>query len=138
MTAYLLVDAGLPERNLSGAALAYLEQRRTQAREGVVDPWSDEELSPALPDPVLRRQFVAELQPWPLSFFEEQVPVFPDWPDASCGYIRFTASYPEAVARAEAEGWPVIRFDGADHFHMLVDPFAVTEALLELRERLRG
>ena len=50
--------------------------------------------------------------------------------------MRFTANYPAATERAIREGWPLIEFDGADHFHMLVDPQAVADSLLDASRRL--
>ena len=136
VAAYILVDSALPEQTLSEAGRSYLEQRRRQAIDGMIEPWTDDELAPALPDPVLRRRFMAELTAWPLAFFEEEIPVFVGWPDAPCAYMRFTANYPAATERAIREGWPLIEFDGADHFHMLVDPQAVADSLLDASRRL--
>ena len=136
VAAYVLVDAPLPERTLGEQGRAYLEQRRRQAVDGNIEPWGEEELAPALPDPVLLRRFLAELTPWPLSFFEEEVPVFEGWPDAPCGYLKFTSHYDAAVERALAEGWPLVDFPGAEHFHMLVDPPAVAAALPQVTEKL--
>ncbi len=136
VAAYVLVDSALPERTLSEEGRSYLVQRRRQAVEGMIEPWTEDELAPALPDPVLRRRFVAEITAWPLAFFEEEIPVFVGWPDVPCAYIRFTANYRAATERAIREGWPLIEFDGADHFHMLVDPEAVADSLLEASRRL--
>lgn len=136
VAAYVLVDCALPEKTLSQEALAYLEERRRQAVDGMIEPWPEEELALALPDPVMRRRFMAELGPWPLSFFEEPIPCFEGWPDAPCAYVRFTPHYPLAVQRALEEGWPLAEFEHADHFHMLVDPAGVAGALLRLTEAL--
>ncbi len=103
VAAYVLVDSALPERTLSEEGRSYLEQRRRQAVEGMIEPWTEEELAPALPDPVLRRRFMAELTAWPLAFFEEEIPVFVGWPDAACAYIRFTAT-PSRRNRARDPG----------------------------------
>ncbi len=131
---YILVDAALPERTLSEQGLDYLEQRRAQAVAGMIDPWTEEEVARALPDPVLRRRFMAQLGAWPLDFFEEEIPVFVGWPDAPCAYVRFTDHYPAAVQRAVAEGWPLVEFEGAEHFHMLVEPEAVAATLSQIAE----
>lgn len=65
----------------------------------------------------------------------EPIPVFFGWPDAPCGYLRLSSGYDTPAARARHEGWPLRSFD-ADHFHMLVDAPAVTEALLGLCQDL--
>ena len=69
-----------------------------------------------------------ELQPRSLEFFAEPIPVFAGWPDAPCAYLQFSAVYGEPAAQALREGWPTARLD-AGHFHMLVDPAGVADAL---------
>lgn len=53
------------------------------------------------------------------------------WPDAPCAYIGLSEGYDGATRAARHSGWPYWEFD-AGHFHMLVDPAAVAEALLQL------
>jgi hypothetical protein len=61
------------------------------------------------------------------------LPVFKGWPDAPCGYLRFgdNPAYDSSVLKARQAGYPVLRLEG-EHFHMLVDPEAVTDAILSL------
>jgi hypothetical protein len=62
---------------------------------------------------------------------DEPLPVPSDWPDAPRGYLRFSAPYESDAQRAGSLGWQVREMAGG-HFHMLVDPVAVTDALLDL------
>jgi len=111
--------------------------RRALMDGALIPTWTDEDLRDIIPDADLRRDTLAELRPRPLGFFEEPIPVFVGWPDAPCGYLRFTqtGSYGASVQRAQQEGWAYAELDGA-HFHMLVDPGAVADALLGLVERM--
>ncbi len=79
--------------------------------------------------------FMAELRPLPLAVYEEPLPVFEGWPDAPCGYLRFSPAYEVPAERAKREGWECAEFDGG-HFHMLNDPSAVADALVRLLGRM--
>src|SRR5207248_8072000 len=114
------------------------EQFRQAAVDGLLPTWSEEDLREDIPDDSLRRRFVAELRPLPLAVYEEPIPVFSGWPDAPCGYLRFTQTdpraYEEAAQFARHEGWAYTEMQGG-HFHMLVDPPGVAEALVDLVNR---
>jgi len=139
VAAYLFVDAGLPLDGISrlgemeATGSAFGAQLRTLLEAGGRYPeWTDEMLRPISPDDDLRRGIIAEMHPRGLDFFTEPFPRLPDWPDAPCACIQFTSSYDLAIAEARRRGWPVRTFDTAGHFHMLVDPEGVTDALLAL------
>ena len=74
---------------------------------------------------------VAELRPRQLDFFTEPIPVFAGWPDAPCAYIQFSPVYEPLAIQARQAGWQVHRLE-AGHFHMLVDPSAVTDMILDV------
>jgi len=142
VAAYIFVDAGLPHGGTShldemetNAPEFAAEFRRNLASGEQYPTWSDVDLQPLIPDDELRRGMVAELHPRALPFWAESFPSLTDWPDAPCAYVQFTASYPASVAHARQEGWPFRAFD-AGHFHMLVDPVAVTDALIALSEKM--
>ena len=78
----------------------------------------------------LRRQMVAELRPRGLDFFTEPIPVFEGWPDASCIYIKFSPPYGYPAIQARQAGWPTYELE-AGHFHMLVDPVAVADLMMD-------
>ena len=133
---YVLVDAGLPhpgqtwlqELRASAPELAKELQLRLAAG-GRFPEWSDEDLRDEIPDDRTRAALFAELQPRALDFFKEPLPVVADWPDAPCHYIQLSPGYSGAAEAARRAAWPVQVFE-TGHFHMLVDPAGVTEALL--------
>jgi hypothetical protein len=134
--AYVFVDAGLPRDNATRLDLMKAEDAdwATEFQNyleggGRFPNWSREDLREILPDENLRNQLVADLHPRGLDFFSEPIPVFEGWPDAPCIYICFSAPYEKALLRARKAGWTTYELD-ASHFHMLVDPPAVTELIL--------
>jgi len=140
--AYLFVDARLPRR---GASLddddgpAAVAKRREMAEDGWLPPWS--QWFPAglmravLSDDDRRERFVAELPPIPLALFGETITFPAEWPHAPCGYLRLSEFYRPLAREAAAAGWPVAEVD-AQHLHLLVDPPAVADLLLELLRRM--
>ncbi len=135
---YVFVDSDLPVDGRSRLDLftlgnpdAAAEFRAAADAAGLLPPWTEADLAEAIPDPDLRRRFVAELQPLPLAVYEEPIPVPPAWPDAPCGYVHFSPAYTAAVDQARALGWLVVDLPGS-HFRLLTDPVAVAEALLGL------
>src|SRR5207245_2657425 len=97
--------------------------------------WTDDDLRRVIPNDGLRRGVHEELRPRPLEFFVEPIRVFEGWPDAPCGYLRLSAAYDPALARANALAWPTRSLD-AGHFHMLVEPRATVEAILDLLQEM--
>jgi hypothetical protein len=77
---------------------------------------------------------LAEMRPRPLAFFEEPIPCFANGPDAPCSYLHLSAAYDAAAAQSQRAGWVYWRM-GAGHFHMLVDPTRIADALLDLARR---
>lgn len=139
---YVFVDAGIHRDGASRLEMMREESppwaedfHRHLAAGGHFPEWSDADLCEVLPDAELRRRLVAEQRPRALAFFEEPVPVFQGWPDAPCAYLQLSAAYDAPAARARRDGWSFRRLD-AGHFHMLVDPGAVTDALVGLAEEV--
>ncbi|MBA2576003.1 MAG: alpha/beta hydrolase [Euzebyaceae bacterium] len=136
--AYVFVDAVLP---LDGATrLQGLEEEdaefaaelRAELEAGGRFPtWTAEDLEAVVPDPGSRRALLAELAPRALDYFSEAIPPVPGWPDAPCAYLQFSAPYDVAARRARDRDWRYEHLD-AGHFHMLVDPPAVADAVLRL------
>ena len=140
--AYVFVDAGIPRAGASRLDLMKSEDPEWAAQfeqeliRGARFPnWSLEDLKEALPDESLRRQMVAELQPRGLGFFTEPIPVFDNWPDAPCIYIQFSQAYDQPAALALEKGW-IVEPLKAGHFHMLVDPSAVTDKIIDSLDRI--
>jgi hypothetical protein len=141
--AYIFVDAGIPRAGASRLDLMKSEDPEWAAQfeqeliRGARFPnWSLEDLEEVLPDESLRRQMIAELQPRGLEFFTEPIPVFDGWPDASCIYIQFSRAYDQPAALAMEKGW-IVELLKAGHFHMLVDPGAVTDRIIDSLDRIR-
>jgi len=138
VSGYIFADAGLPHpgrsrldeiaQTVPGLAVTLHAELAAGAR---YPDWDDAALRPLIPDPARRAATLAELCPRPLAFFTETLPLIADWPDAPCAYLRFSAAYDAHAAAARARGWPTRTFD-AEHFHQLVDPGAVAEALFAL------
>lgn len=142
VAAYLFVDAGIPRDGASRLDLMREESAgwATQFHQflqtgGSFPNWDEQDLADVIPDPKRRRQLVAELQPRTLRFFTEPITVFHGWPDAPGGYLLFTSTYNVPAEQARTLGWPVLSMP-AGHFHMLVDPPAVADALLQLLAQL--
>lgn len=140
--AYVFVDAGIPRDGATRLDLMRSEDPKWAAqfqeeleRGGSFPNWSFEDLKDVLPDESLRRQMIAELRPRGLPFFTEHIPVFNGWHDAPCVYIRFSAAYEKPAAQARAAGWQTYELE-AGHFHMLVDPEAVTDLIVRFAEEV--
>jgi hypothetical protein len=135
---YLFVDAGLPHpgkshldeiRLIAPDFAAELERDLLAGRR--FPEWSDEDPRDINPDDQARTELLAELRPRPLASFTEALPDIPGWPDAPRGYVLLSQAHEAAAEQARSAGWPVRAFD-AGYFHMLVDPQAVTVALVEI------
>jgi hypothetical protein len=143
---YIFVDASLPGQD--GASRFDLfespetvELFRARAKGGLLPIWTelvglDEDgLVTLIPNRVLRRHFADELRPVPIAIYEEPLPVISGWPDAPCGYLRFSNAYVPAAWQAREAGWPCADLAGT-HFHMLVRPASVADALVDLANRM--
>lgn len=144
VAAYLFVDAGIPRDGYSRLGLmgaedsAFAAELGTQLAAGGRFPaWSDDDLRTVIPDPDLRRGLLAELRPRPLAFFTEPIPVPAGWPDAPCGYLRLSLAYAVPAEAARRAGWACREIE-AGHFQAMVDPVAVTDALLDLVSLVRS
>ncbi len=138
VASYVFVDAGIPHHGASYLDLLATElpdqvdtlRQMLQAGERFPN-WNEAMLRPLIPDPERRRRLLAEVHPQPLAFFAEPISVFPTWPDAPCYYLQLSATYATSAAQARDSGWASSAIQ-AGHFHMLVDPVAVTDAIVQL------
>ena len=146
VAAYLFVDAVVPERDGNSRLDLFNTPEEAeairQAASGGFTPniWQNEAVlgTVGIEDAALRQRFVAEVPSVPLALWEEPAPLFAGWPDAPCGYMAFSESkprYQRSIGRARTEGWAYAELEGA-HLHMLVDPPAVADALVDLTERM--
>ena len=137
VVAYVFVDAGIPRDGLSRLDLMRLQDRawadqfhQALLRGERFPTWDEDDLREVVPDDTLRRKMLAEVRPRSLEFFTEPIPVFTGWPDAPCAYIKFSEPYDWDFNQAKQAGWRV-RHVNTGHFHMLVDPPAVTDMIVE-------
>jgi pimeloyl-ACP methyl ester carboxylesterase len=139
---YVYLDAGMPAPGKSWFETVPAELAahvRGMARDGWLPPWSEwwgpDEVADLLPDPQLRRRFVAECPPLPVAMFEEPLPSSPGWASRPSAYLRLSDAYEEPAAQARALGWPVIELNG-HHLSVLTEPELVIDAILDLIGRL--
>lgn len=139
---YIFVDAGLPLDGCTRLELMALEpQERAQKFRkhleagGTFLNWRDGDFHEIVPDTRIRRAVLSELKPRRLGFFDERIPAFPGWDKAPCGYIRFSQGYIIQFKQARENGWRVMEIPGG-HFHMLVKPRLVADAIIEMTAQL--
>ncbi len=135
VTAYLFVDAVLPHPGKTQLEEMPEELRQLLAEGSRFPNWKDEDLREVLPDGRARQQMLAEVQPRPLTFFEEVLPDVSGWSDTPGGYLLLTQGYRPYLEQAQRAGWPS-RTLSAGHFHMLVDPVGVAATLVELMKQI--
>src|SRR5207248_8330023 len=111
------------------------EAFRRAAVNELLPTWTEDDLVDHIPDEQVRRRFVSELRPLPLAVYEEPLLVFQGWPDAPCGYLLFSPLYDGPAEEAQKAGWPFAKIE-AGHFHMLVDPVVVADALIALSKQM--
>jgi hypothetical protein len=131
---YVFLDAGLPPSR-PASRLDLMRAESPEHADELVALLDAGGRYPDWPDDDLRRL----ARPRGRDFFDEPLPVAPDWPDAPCGYHRLSSPYAGPARVARLRGWPVL--DGPDdrpggHFAMLVDPSAVADDLEGLLSRL--
>jgi len=138
ISAYLFVDAGLshpgtsrPDAIASKDAASAAELRAALDAGLRFPAWTDDDLRPIVPDPDRRRSLLEELRPRGRGYWTEELPGISGWPNAPCGYLQFSAAYQSATENARRAGRPT-RYLAAGHFHQLVDPSRVADALVEL------
>lgn len=144
VAAYVFVDAGIPCDNLSRLDLMRLQDshwaeefHQTLLHGETFPQWNAEDLREIIPDENLRQKMAAEINPRALAFFTEPIPVFAGWPDSPCAYLKFSAAYDWDFDQAGRANW-AMREMNAGHFHMLVDPSAVTSLIIEMVQDLQS
>ena len=137
-SAYLFVDSRLSHPGTSRLDAIASEDAATAAELRVAreaglrfPAFTDDDLHPIVPDPDRRRSLLAELRPRGLEYWTEELPGVSGCPNAPCAYLHFSSAYQSAAERARRARWPT-RYLAAGHFHQLVDPSGVADALIEL------
>lgn len=140
----VFVDAALPAREGSSpvAGPELVQWLRSLADDqGLLPRWTDwwpeEEVAALLPDPLVRAELVAEQARLPLDYYEQSVPVPPQWLSVPCAYLQFNEAYAREADQMRRAGWPTDHMPG-EHLHQVVDPDGVTDAILRLAGQLLG
>ncbi|CCH77692.1 conserved hypothetical protein [Nostocoides japonicum T1-X7] len=141
--ATVFVDAALPEGDggttrLAPAAFLGHVRSLVPPGDGLLPPWTRwweaEEIRPLFPEGWFDR--VDETAPrLTLDYFTATVPVPAGWESRPSAYLAFGGTYAEEQARATAYRWPLTVLDG-HHLHLLTQPQAVADAVVELAARL--
>jgi pimeloyl-ACP methyl ester carboxylesterase len=141
--AAVLVDAFLPHPGRSWfdtAPVPLREQLLDIADAGRLPPWNEwfaaNAIEELVPDPSVRRQFIAEIPRLPLAYFLERAPVTPSRDTLQFAYMRFSPAYDRTADDAERLGWWVLRRDW-DHLRMLTAPDAVADLVAAAVSALR-
>ncbi|MEV0151512.1 MULTISPECIES: alpha/beta hydrolase [unclassified Nonomuraea] len=141
VVACVLADAHLPPRKglVQAAEEGDMEFLRGLAGDDGVLPrwtdwWSEDVVAGLLPDAATRAQVVAEQPRLPLAYYTEPIPVPAGWDEVRCSYLWFGPPYDGMAEEAARRGWPVTRVPG-EHLHQVVEPEAVTDALLMLSRK---
>ena len=142
VAAVVFVDALLPGDGPSTrtAEPAFREFLDSLADErGVLPPWTDwwPDVAPLFPDPLVRAAVEADEPRLPLAYFDAEVPTPSGWQSLPAAYLGFGDAYAEEQASAAQRGWPLTTLPGR-HLHPLVDPAAVTTAILTLQSAASG
>jgi len=131
----IFVDALIPQDGKSRLDLYNTKEAadefRRQARDGMIPPWTEDDLKTAIPAPSVRRTFVAQLYETPLAMYEEPIPVPDGWPGHPCVYWKWTEHYEPQRQIAEQAGWRCIETK-AGHFYLLQEPEVVADQLVEI------
>jgi hypothetical protein len=134
----VFVDAGLPSSAPTTPATppafrAFLAG--LVGDDGLLPPWTRwwpaEDVDALFPDAQTRAAVEREQRRLPLGYFEADVPTPPGWERLPAAYLAFGDTYADERAEARGRGWPVETLPG-EHLHLLVDPVAVTDALVRL------
>ena len=141
VSAVVFVDAGIPPPQGGEAPTApaeFLEMLAAKADERRMLPvwtqwWDERDVAPLFPDAAVRADIERQQRRFPLSYFEDAVPVPAGWADRPCAYLAFGGTYQREAQTAGRLGWPVRVLNG-DHLEMLVHPVAVADAVLALRD----
>jgi hypothetical protein len=133
----VFVDALLPgeapaTRTAEPAFRDFLVSRADE--EGLLPPWTrwwGDDIGALFPDDSTRAAVEAEQPRLPLAYFDAEVPTPTGWEALPAAYLGFGDAYTGEQAEAARRGWPLETMPG-QHLHQLVDPVAVTDALLRL------
>jgi hypothetical protein len=113
------------------------QRLRDGAQMGDLPPWADwwppGALERLVPDEATRGALLAELEPLPLVYFEEQAPAAAL--TSPCAYLQLSRAYEDEARAAGRYGWPVVNLP-LHHLALLTHAEAVAAALESLAGKL--
>ena len=136
VTGLVFVDALLPgdEATTPTAEPPFREFLTELADDhGLLPPWTRwwPDVAGLFPDPQTAATVEEEQPRLPLAYFGAEVPTPSAWESLPAAYLGFGDTYADEQAEAALRGWPSENLPG-QHLHQLVDPVAVTDAVLRL------
>lgn len=139
LRAVIFVDAVVPPpegaHTTSEQFLAFLDEKSERGRlPKWLDWWPPEVVNRLVPEAAARDELSADMPRLPRSFFDDAVPVPPDWSTGPCAYLKLSAAYDTEFADAGRLGWPRSSIDGT-HLSIYTDPAAVLDAIEDLANR---
>jgi hypothetical protein len=136
----IFVDSAVPDRTGETPVVPppFIDELAALAVDGNLPPWSawwgEDAMRALVPDDGQRQKLASEMPSLPLGHLLERVPNPTGWDRLPCGYLLLSDAYSDAAAEARERGWRVDHITGAQHLHIVVDPDAVTDALLRLAD----
>jgi hypothetical protein len=90
--------------------------------------WDEAVFAELVPDARLRAALEADMEPLPLAYFDEEVPVPAGWEDRRIVYVHLSDAYAEDAAVARERGWGVVALPGR-HLDIATRPELVADVL---------
>jgi hypothetical protein len=90
--------------------------------------WDEAVMTDLVPDARLRAELEADMEPLPLAYFDEEVPVPAGWEDRRIVYVHLSDAYGEDAATARERGWEVVELPGR-HLDIATRPELVADVL---------
>ncbi|WP_374570157.1 hypothetical protein [Phenylobacterium sp.] len=138
----VFVDAILPHPGKSWfdtAPAALRDQLRAGAQQGLLPSWDGwwppGALARLVPDEAAREAVLSELEPLPITYFEEAAPALEL--SGPAAYLRLSGAYDAEARIAGRLGWPVIQLP-LHHLAIVTHAAAVAGALAALADQLDG
>jgi hypothetical protein len=90
--------------------------------------WGEGAMEHLVPDDAERAELEADIEPLPLAYFDEEVPVPAGWDDRRVEYLLLSPACEADADVAASRGWPVERIDG-QHLDIATQPDRVASLL---------
>lgn len=138
--ALVFVDAVVPpvegEHRSSPGFLEFIDDKAVDGRlPRWLDWWPAETVNELVTSPADREELRADMPRLHRSFYDDPVPVPPDWAGGPCAYLELSAAYDEEYDQAGELRWPRTSIDGT-HLSIFSDPSGVLDAIETLLEDL--